>query len=72
MYLLHAVPEFNIRVHVRTDAACEVTDEEMQKTFVKKHNSFSSHCKKIWGRRKESLTKSVEEEVRDHFMYLLT
>ena len=60
--LVCIVPEFNIS----SDAAFEVTDEDMQKTFVKKHHSFSSHCKKLLGRKKsDSLSKSFDEEVRN-------
>lgn len=46
------VPEFNIPV-------IGVTEEEMAKSLLKKHNSFSSHCKKLLGRKKsDGLSKS--------------
>lgn len=46
------VPEFNIPV-------VGVTEEEMAKSLLKKHNSFSSHCKKLLGRKKsDGLSKS--------------
>lgn len=39
---------------------CEVTDQEMHKMFGKKHNSFGSHCKKLW-RSKSSKSFDREE-----------
>ena len=60
-FLLFAVPNFSISPN-----AAGVTDEEMQKKIVnfKKHNSFSSHCKKLLG-LKEKFSKSVDSEVRN-------
>ncbi|KAL9987669.1 hypothetical protein ACROYT_G002014 [Oculina patagonica] len=53
------VPNFNI-----SPDAAGVTDDEMQKKIVnfKKHNSFSSHCKKLWGLKEKLSNKSVDVE----------
>ena len=53
------VPEFNIT----SDVTCGLTEEEMQKSTVKKHHSFSGHVKKLWTRHKGSTNKSFEAEV---------
>ena len=38
----------------------------MAKSFLKKHNSFSSHCKKLLGRKKsDGLSKSFNAAVRE-------
>ena len=57
--LYFTVPEFNIPVG-------GVTEEEMAKSLLKKHNSFSSHCKKLLGRKKsDGLSKSFNAGVRE-------
>ena len=58
-HLYFTVPEFNIPV-------IGVTEEEMAKSLLKKHNSFSSHCKKLLGRKKsDGLSKSFNAAVRE-------
>lgn len=38
---------------------CEVTQEDMNKMFSRKHNSFGDHCKRLWRTKSKSFCQEV-------------
>lgn len=39
---------------------CEVTQEDMNKMFSRKHNSFGDHCKRLWRTKSKSFCQEQE------------
>lgn len=41
---------------------CEVTQEDMNKMFSRKHNSFGDHCKRLWRTKSKSFCQEESRE----------